>query len=482
MGSVVSPREPYYRCRCADFTFNYVAPMASEAEVDAKDLAIAQRWCEAKGSGWSVRDLPGRGGTAPVFGVNSPDGDRALKIYDADFSRGLTGQIEEKRIEQQVALGAHDCPYLIKVREGGTFEGRHFLLMDRAPGRGLIDRLAEVPRNKIRTIVNQIAEACIFLRQKGLCHRDIKAENIFVSDTFELTTLLDISVMRDIHDPLGLGTDHSGQLPVVATARYSPPEYLFRLLDPTPEAWHALDVYQLGGLLHDLIMKEPLFQDEYAKSKNNRYRFAWIVATKNPIVEAEDVEQDLVFIARRALDKKWERRSQLSLQDFLSDIGIQQSHALNAIGLSGTTVARPAQTDKSALRRRVNEVARDLEEWIIDMLKKKGVTAKHFFRPAADDYSKRLEFEWEQRDVEELAAPRKIRFALEVSLRERDGGAVFCCVAELHAEFGGRRADVAMDLPDIEDGVEAVSRLRGQAEPTLGMLAARLIADRPQGR
>src|SRR6185437_11160651 len=98
-------------------------------------------------------------------------------------------------------------------------------------GQELEKRLTDVPREKIRTILDQVAQAAIFLRGKGLCHRDIKAANVFLSDDFSHCTLLDISVIRDVTDPIGAGTDQEGQLPFIATARYSPPEYLFRLLD-----------------------------------------------------------------------------------------------------------------------------------------------------------------------------------------------------------------------------------------------------------
>ena len=148
-----------------------------------------------------------------------------------------------------------------------------------------------------------MARAAIFLRENGLCHRDIKAANIFVSDDFGHSTLLDISVVRNVTDPIGIGTDHEGQLPVVATARYSPPEYLFRLREPGNDLWHALNVYQLGALLHDLIVREPLFEAEYLKSAENRYRFAWVVAMVDPVVQADDVDRDLILTACRALDK-----------------------------------------------------------------------------------------------------------------------------------------------------------------------------------
>jgi hypothetical protein len=75
------------------------------AQTDADDLAleIARRWCATKGTSWTVLDQAGRGGTAPVFSVESPDGPRALKIYDPEFSAGQKGDIEKLRIDQQVA-------------------------------------------------------------------------------------------------------------------------------------------------------------------------------------------------------------------------------------------------------------------------------------------------------------------------------------------------------------------------------------------
>lgn len=219
---------------------------------ETANCEIAKRWCQAQGSGWDVVDTAGRGGTAPVFTLNTPKGQRALKLLDKDFSEGERGVETERRIETQVnEIGDHDCPYLVQIYGGGRFEDRLFLLMNKASGSELAKCLHLVPRDRIATIVDQIARACLFLRARGLCHRDIKSANVFVTDDFSHSTLLDLSVTRNIHDPLGIGTDHGGQLPVVATSRYSPPEYLFRLIPPGPELWHAVDVYQLGGLLHD---------------------------------------------------------------------------------------------------------------------------------------------------------------------------------------------------------------------------------------
>lgn len=177
--------------------------------------------------------MAGRGGTAPVYEIKTPDGIRALKLLDEEYSTGSAREESLRRVEiQRVEIGVHDCPNLVKVYDGGEFENRIFLLMNKAPGAELAKKLQVVPRDKIRGILDQITRACIFLRQKGLCHRDIKSENIFVSDDFSQATLLDVSVARKIYDPIGIGTDEGNRLPVVATSRYTPPEYLFRLIPP----------------------------------------------------------------------------------------------------------------------------------------------------------------------------------------------------------------------------------------------------------
>ncbi|RWC96036.1 MAG: hypothetical protein EOS57_30565, partial [Mesorhizobium sp.] len=242
-------------------------------ENDGDATKIGERWCASRGAEWKLSNIAGRGGTAPVFTVESPLGNFALKILDKNFSEGSRGDETRRRIQKQISdLGVHDCPYLVKIYDGGDFEGRLFLLMNKIEGQELEKCLAVVPRNKISSIVDQITQASIFLRSRGMCHRDIKSANVFVSNDFSHATLLDVSVARDIFDPVGLGTDHDGQLPVVATSRYSPPEYLFRLIEPSVELWHALDVYQLGGLVHDLIMRKPMFEEDYQLSKENRYR------------------------------------------------------------------------------------------------------------------------------------------------------------------------------------------------------------------
>ena len=442
---------------------------------DAADAwQIATRWCRAKGEGWAPLGQLGHGGTAPVFELQSPSGLRALKIYDEKFSSGRMGEIEHSRIQKQLELKDHDCPSLVHVYDGGITEDRLYLLMSRAPGTELEERLPDIPRAQIRTILHDIAQACLFLDTRGLCHRDIKTANVFVSDDFSHATLLDISVIRAIHDPVGVGSDHNGQLPVLATARYSPPEYLFRLVEPGPELWHALNVYQLGAVLHDLIVRTPLFQEEYEQSKANRYRFAWVVATQAPRIEAFNVDHDLLFLARRALDKDWRRRSALHIEDFLNDSTTRQQHAFHLLGIHRNSVVQTTPNVQDT-RVRLDDASHALETHLTSYFLDGGVTTTHQVLPGPDgDHSRTVELTWTTND--ELGSIVGVSFRCTLRLVHTHQGRRFELKVELTKRKNGKTMSVDINLPDIPDNERSSTELAGQTEAAFASLATELLS------
>lgn len=385
---------------------------------------------------------------------------------------GLLGEIEEARLDQQLVLKNHNCAHLVQVYDGGRIEERLYVLMSRAPGVELERFLSDVPRSHIRTILDGVARACLFLRDHDLCHRDVKAANIFTTEDFGHATLLDISVVRAIHDPVGVGTDHDGQLPVLATARYCSPEYLFRLLEPGPELWHALTIYQLGALLHDLIARVPLFQPEYEASATNRYRFAWLVANRIPRLRASDVDADLLLLASRALDKDWQRRSSLQIEDFLLEPERRESQALYVLGLGQTTCARAARP-LGALSKLAGQAATLLEEALTEYVRENGVTAVHRVTPGSHgDSSRTIHLEW---DAPVGSCSATISFRLGLRLLETGSGRRFNVTAMLSRRVDGETKSVELYLPDVADDESREEALARQSVAALGKLAAQLV-------
>jgi serine/threonine protein kinase len=426
-----------------------IVSMSPSVEIDPAnlDLEFAKRWCAHRGDSWAVSAIGNSGGTARVFKVTDGAKIFALKILNSKLS---TQEIEENRIALQCKLGVHACQHMIQTFDGGKFENRLFLLTNWAEGSELEKVLTKIPRNRIKGIIHQIATACIFLREHGLCHRDIKPANIFISDDFERVTLLDLSVFRDIYDPVGLGTDQNGELPVVATSRYCSPEYLFRLASPNEELWHALDIYQLGALIHDLVMQKPMFEDDYRISNSNRYRFAWIVATQVVELHASDVDQDLIFLGKRALDKNWKNRARLQLTDFLDTPESREQNGLSALGL-GVTERIRAVSKNLTPHVVLDSLANEIKDKLREKIKNLGMTPIHKVLPGKNDLEKKVQMSWDPAN----GSLEDVLLLVSITMTEALGNQGYEIQLELNAKMNGAYVTDSIYLPLIlaSDGI-----------------------------
>jgi serine/threonine-protein kinase len=254
------------------------------------------------------------GGSAAVFKVETPAGIRAFKVFDPKFLEGESGPAERRRLDLQRKLIGHACPYLVEVYSIEEAEGTAFVEMEFCPWPQLGTSLGQVPDEEVPSLICQLVAVVRFLEGLNIVHRDIKPENIHISPDFKTLKVLDLGVARVFEAPDsndGGVTDHHNLRPFVATAQYSSPEYLFRLDEPTPRLWKGLNFYQVGAVLHDLIMKSALFQDEV--NLGNRWLIARAVLTKTPSFADAHPNRlaALKALAARCLVKDLETRLQI---------------------------------------------------------------------------------------------------------------------------------------------------------------------------
>ena len=274
-------------------------------QISSKDplRGYADAVCHGKQDKWTIVQNVGNGNSASVYQVSINGLHAALKVYDPKFFQGDNREVERRRVVDQMSLKGHGHPNLIDFIEAGPVLDTFYLLMEYYPWQSLDKCLKLVDRSEISVIVSKTASAAEFLEERGFVHRDIKPANILVSETSKDVKLLDLGVMRPIaatdeHN----GTDHGYALPFVATAQYSSPGYLFRESSATEAMWQALTFYQLGAVLHDLIMGEPIFAKEIRSQ--NRYRVAAAVLLTTPEVRAIDIPPRLITLARHCLLKE----------------------------------------------------------------------------------------------------------------------------------------------------------------------------------
>lgn len=279
-----------------------------------------ERYLKYQSSDYGKPTYVSEGGSAAIYKIDFQNSTRVFKVLNPSFLDGLRGDAERHRLEVQRRLIKHNCSQLVQIYRVDEKEDTAIIEMEFVPWAQLTKKLAEIPDDAVSSLIMQLVEAIRFLESRNIVHRDIKPDNIHISPDFQHIKLLDLGVAREISyeetNDVAI-TDHGNHKLFLATAQYSSPEYLFRLDEPSVNLWKGLNYYQIGAVLHDLIMKTPLFQEEV--NLGNRWLVARAVLTKTPSFFDKNPNRlvALKALAARCLVKDLEARLQLvGWQDF----------------------------------------------------------------------------------------------------------------------------------------------------------------------
>ena len=413
----------------------------------ADDIAVcrrlAEQYIESRGGGTIERAL-GDGGSAAVFLWRLDEQQRALKVYDPKFLASDAAPAERYRLSLQERLIGQHCDSIADTLSVEEALGTCFVAMQFFPGEQLKVVIASVPNGAVPVLMGQLVAAVRFLEQYQLVHRDIKPENILVNSEFSRLCLIDLGVVREIStdEDRGGGTDHGLKRPFIATAQYSSPEYLFRLVPPSNDLWQALTIYQLGGVLHDLVCKKPLFLE--AVATDNKYALAMSVLRDTP--DFSGAHPDLshwAALAARCLVKSMALRLQLvGLGDFepraeTPTQRLQRALKVRAVvSMSADRATGMAQASQQGRLKVYAELRDELQRRLIadhqTLLRISQLGSDEarfcFFARLADvalGVRLAVEHTWSGAEMDETAAVRIAAFA---AINEHDGG-----------EFNGER-------------------------------------------
>jgi tRNA A-37 threonylcarbamoyl transferase component Bud32 len=257
--------------------------------------------------GWRIGELLGNGGSALVLRAERNDREAALKVIDPELEAKYGKDQQETRVSYEAKLVGRRHPHLVQIFDGGRCSetGLLFVVMEYLPFRNLDEVAGQVPPTKIAQIVDQIGQAARFLEELGICHRDIKPENIAITPDFERAILLDLGILTPMEpeDGQDAGTGDN----FIGTVRYSPPEFVWRREEGSTEEYRAITFYQIGAVLHDLIMGRRIFHDVAGPMA----ALIHSVTHDYPEIDALNVDQRLVNLARDCLQKDWKTRLRL---------------------------------------------------------------------------------------------------------------------------------------------------------------------------
>jgi hypothetical protein len=189
----------------------------------------------------------------------------ALKLMSPQATR--SPQMVQ-RFQREVSIMAKLAHLnLLTAYDAGEDEGTHYLTMEHVDGQDLNTILKSqdrLPVDKAVDYVAQAAEGLQYAHDNGICHRNIKPENLFVS-TQGVVKITDLG-MAKIEEPeesSGGGGKLTMQGQIMGTVEYMAPE---QALD-SHSADHRADIYSLGCTLYRLVTGKPPYTGDSPMKK-----------------------------------------------------------------------------------------------------------------------------------------------------------------------------------------------------------------------
>jgi eukaryotic-like serine/threonine-protein kinase len=287
---------------------------------------LVSEWSGKDLNGWTVGEYINAGKSALVFKAKKKETDAAVKIFDPEIIERFGSAEEMERIKRELRLVGERHENLVQIFDGGHSKEHdlYFIVMEYIDAPNLASVLKEVPNDRIRPIIAQVASAARFLEGLNIAHRDIKPDNICISRDFQQATLLDLGVIR----PSGANnapplTDRDEQL-FIGTLQYASPEFLLRREEQNAEGHRSLTFYQLGAVLYDMLEKRRIF----AESASPFARLVQAILHDNPKLDSAGNAPDLASLASNCLVKDPNLRLRIvAWEDFAPTLNVSDGTA-----------------------------------------------------------------------------------------------------------------------------------------------------------
>jgi serine/threonine-protein kinase len=202
---------------------------------------------------YTLERLLGQGGFAWVYAARRSDGKPfAIKILKPRFAGDDSFRTRFRQESEFAAQLAH--PHIVHIEEVGHDEDLVWFTMDLFPDTlaALAERDSVLSETRMVEIAWDIASALSFAHEKGIIHRDIKLDNVLLSDSGE-AVLTDFGIARAISGYVAA----TGFNMTIGTPHYiSPEQAQGRPLDGRS------DLYSLGVTLYRVATGELPFKSK----------------------------------------------------------------------------------------------------------------------------------------------------------------------------------------------------------------------------
>jgi len=271
----------------------------------------------------------GAGGMGEVYRARDPRLGRevAIKVLPTALASDPT-RLERFATEARAAA-ALNHPNILSVHDVSA-EGAPFVVFELLEGETLRERAGHISPRQAVDYAGQIARGLAAAHDKGVTHRDLKPDNVFVTTDGQVK-ILDFGLARLAEAPGGsllsaLPTrEQTAPGTILGTSGYMAPEQVRGL-----PADHRADIFALGVLLYEMLTGQRAFQ----RLSTAETQAAVLRDDPPPAPSARPLPPALDRLVRRCLAKRPEDRFQ-SARDLV--------FALEAVAPGSDPAAVPAE-------------------------------------------------------------------------------------------------------------------------------------------
>ncbi|WP_280719507.1 Stk1 family PASTA domain-containing Ser/Thr kinase [Kitasatospora sp. MAP5-34] len=200
---------------------------------------------------YRVEQRVATGGMATVYRGTDTRLDRVLALKVMHPALAGDREFTERFIREAKAVARLAHPNVVNVFDQGADGRTVFLAMEYVPGRTLRDVLLDRGALSVRAaldIMEPVLAALGAAHRAGLVHRDVKPENVLITDN-GLVKVADFGLVRLLSGADGAATTTTSAGTVLGTVSYLAPEQI-RQDGPTDQ---RVDVYAAGILLYEML-------------------------------------------------------------------------------------------------------------------------------------------------------------------------------------------------------------------------------------
>jgi serine/threonine-protein kinase len=207
------------------------------------------------GNRYEVGELLGQGGMALVYKAQDRVLGRpvAIKVLRPEYT-GDANLVERFQREARAAANLV-YPNIVAVHDVGQEADRYYIVMEYVPGptlKDVIRQRAPLPVEFALKVAEQVCAALEYAHRHNVIHRDIKPQNILLSEDEEVVKVTDFGIAKSTLDP-----ETTTERLALGTVKYISPEQA-RGVQVVPQS----DLYSLGVVLYEMLTGEQPFDGE----------------------------------------------------------------------------------------------------------------------------------------------------------------------------------------------------------------------------